>query len=190
MIPHLLGNERFPTVFSLQEHSQLRTSWISTLLIATNFSFKNGELQEESRNNEVEFNKFYHTAAMLINDSENFFGRYERMGRKVFGINRPPNPAREWPGDIPILHHLFDTRDFGMKQQIDRFLSEASSLVGDRRDEYIDCSISKDIRTFLANPGGDTATKGMDRANGITWTNLAGQALNDIQRLMRHLEEK
>lgn len=190
MIPHLPANERFPTVFSLRKNSELRTSWISALFIGTNFKIKNGKLQENSWNNEVEFNKFYSTAAMLIDDSENILERYQRMSGKIFGINRPPNPAREWTGDFPILHDLFDTQDLGMKQQINRFLSEASSSVGDQRDGCIDRSISKDIRTFLANEGGDMVTKGMARANGIAWTEMAGRALNDIERLMKHVEEK
>lgn len=190
MIPYLPTNRRFPTVFSLRQNSQSRGSFISALSIVINLPLKTIKLQEQPWNYEVQLNKVNRTAAMLIDDSENLSQRYERIRRKILSMNGPPNPAREWTGDFQILHHLFDSHDSGMKQQMSHLLSEAYSPIGDLRDGYIDRSISRDVWTILANQEGDEVMECMPRANEKAWTKLAGQALNDMHRLMRHVEER
>lgn len=189
MIPYLAVNGRFPIVSSLQENSQLRSSFLSALSIGTNLPIKNDESQKISLNKEMQLDKFYRTAAMLIDDSEKLFQRYERIRQGIFGVDGPLNSVREWTGDCQKLHDLLGTQCSRMKQHINHLLSEASSTVGNLSARYIDRSISQDIWTFFSNGGGDAVTEGMARANAQAWTKMAEQALNDIQRLMRHVEE-
>lgn len=126
---------------------------------------------------------------MLINDSEKLFRMYERVRQKMFGVNGPPNPVREWSGDCQKLHDLFITQESKMKLQINHLLSEASSPIGDLQAGNVDCTISREIWTLFANEGEGAVKKSTAKPDEKAWTKMARQALNDIQRLLGHVEE-
>ena len=134
-------------------------------------------------------NKLYHSAAMLINDSEKLFQRYERICQGMFGVNGLRNPVREWTGDCQKLHDLFGMQESRMKLQITHLLSEASSPIGDLRAGNVDCPISREIWGLFANEGEGAVMTSSGKLNEKAWTKMARQALNDIQRLLGHVEE-
>lgn len=181
-------NEKFPIFSSLQKNSQLGTFFISALTISNNRPIKNDELQQRFLNKGVQLNRCYRTAAILIDDSEKFLQRYERIHFGMLGVNGPPNPVNEWTGDCQKLHELIGTQEYRTTEQINHLLFEASSLIDDLRAGDLNSAISRDIWTLFAKREG-AVKESMDRVNEISWTKMAGQALNDIQRLMRHVGE-
>lgn len=126
---------------------------------------------------------------MLIDESEKFLQRYEKLRQRILNVNGPSNPVKEWTGDCQKLHDLFSRQESRTKEQINGLLSKETSPKGHLRTGVFKRSSSQDIWSLFAKEGGDTVKESIEEVNEKSWNETAGRARSDVRRLMRHIED-